>query len=788
MRTMALAGRAAPSWGRSAMLALRWPSSARGARRDGKARSRERSLVRKAHDRRREPSGRGRRLRASASGAATTIGSPPSRPTPLVLRLQRRPATTAPRRAAVPFPVIVFRASSDHGATWGPDRFLAITKKPQNDPMIEVANDGTIYAAGSTTSCPGSSSQVVQSRRHLDDADPWLAQGGRLLGSPGPHPPDGRDVYIASMPPTVTSRRPTITAQLGPNRRQQRHRYCSRPAAPSPHGDVYFITTDFTQDYTGDAFIASCARPTAARAGRRRASTARASTRLPWAEAANSASSAPPPPRHRPRRHDHGRLQCNDRRELPSSLRALVTTASTGAPQAPLRVGAATATSGPRRRPRRRFPRRLQATAGQHQRWNTWFRETENGGNTWKRRAVSDLGSGGRTRAQRYRFRTGLLRAGGRREGMNHFWGEGISFTGLGGLGTRAESRGEVAATGAAHTALVSPARRGAGGRAAADIGTRRAASGGRPRRRTLVEGLTEEQARGGRAGRLERGGVPRPPGHRQPPLPGKRGGRPALASRARGQARRDRRHRLAGGMVRPQPGAAGSAAVKMPAPRSIRPRSSRRSPPRTPTPGRAHDAVAFLPRERRPRPGGHPLRPPSSAGSASVSPPACTDRAHERRHLWQAWRVRRGTGSSPRARRPQRGCVPSSRQPCSCRRQRAGFAASRSARARSPVVTRRSMADDAVGKRAPSFGRPRPPTDRPRLQSVVQSERRPARRPDVRFALVVAERLDEPLRGRDGALGRLPHASRKRRAKLPVAGAADLIEQVVVARTILLR
>ena len=43
-------------------------------------------------------------------------------------------------------PAIVFRASPDGGATWGPDRFIAETHQTQNDPQIEVANDGTIYA------------------------------------------------------------------------------------------------------------------------------------------------------------------------------------------------------------------------------------------------------------------------------------------------------------------------------------------------------------------------------------------------------------------------------------------------------------------------------------------------------------------------------------------------------------------------------------------------------------------------------------------------------------------
>jgi hypothetical protein len=44
-----------------------------------------------------------------------------------------------------PFPIVVFRASSDGGATWGPDKPINISKNKQNDPEIEVASDGTIY-------------------------------------------------------------------------------------------------------------------------------------------------------------------------------------------------------------------------------------------------------------------------------------------------------------------------------------------------------------------------------------------------------------------------------------------------------------------------------------------------------------------------------------------------------------------------------------------------------------------------------------------------------------------
>ncbi|MCI0612939.1 glycoside hydrolase, partial [bacterium] len=52
-------------------------------------------------------------------------------------------------------PAIVFRSSSDGGETWGPDRFIALTHRSQNDPQIEVANDGTIYAVFLNDFVPG---------------------------------------------------------------------------------------------------------------------------------------------------------------------------------------------------------------------------------------------------------------------------------------------------------------------------------------------------------------------------------------------------------------------------------------------------------------------------------------------------------------------------------------------------------------------------------------------------------------------------------------------------------
>ncbi len=53
-------------------------------------------------------------------------------------------------------PAIVLRRSTDGGATWQPDQFLAQTSKAQYDPQIEVSNNGNVYAVWLDAFTPGS--------------------------------------------------------------------------------------------------------------------------------------------------------------------------------------------------------------------------------------------------------------------------------------------------------------------------------------------------------------------------------------------------------------------------------------------------------------------------------------------------------------------------------------------------------------------------------------------------------------------------------------------------------
>jgi hypothetical protein len=93
---------------------------------------------------------------------------------------------------------IVFRASSDGGATWGADQIICPCRSAQNDPVMKVAADGTIYQVhmngyavvfqkssdhGSTWSVP-IDFKALSGLSFTDK--PWIAIS-----------PSGQDVYVA---------------------------------------------------------------------------------------------------------------------------------------------------------------------------------------------------------------------------------------------------------------------------------------------------------------------------------------------------------------------------------------------------------------------------------------------------------------------------------------------------------------------------------------------------------------------------------------------------------------
>jgi hypothetical protein len=349
-----------------------------------------------------------------------------------------------------PFPVIVFRSSSNGGATWGPDRFLTISKNPQNDPMMEVASDGTIYAAWLDDYTPGV--KFLKSSDHgVTWSTPVAFTGRKKTPTFSDRPvlaisPDGRDVYLAfNASDSYVAASHDFGATWGPNVKTNNDtRYCFQTGgAVAPNGDVYFITTDFTQDYTGDAFI-SILRSVDGGASwtTTRLDTSRQMADCPWAAGCY-----------------FGFLGSSAALAIDRSGNLLAVSSASDTPGGAARIYARTSSNGTTWSARQllsastangNFPAAAAGpTAGDFRvtfqddrngfttAWNTWLRTTQNGGSTWTAAArLSDLGSGAPYKsAAGYRFPYGdYYEIAVDNAGVNHvIWGEGISYTGPGG-------------------------------------------------------------------------------------------------------------------------------------------------------------------------------------------------------------------------------------------------------------------------------------------------------------------------------------------------------------------
>jgi hypothetical protein len=159
-------------------------------------------------------------------------------------------------------PAIVFRRSTDGGATWEPDRFLSPSRRSQNDPMIEVAADGAIYVAWLEQYRPG-----VKFARSTDHGETWSAPViftdlfSRLRWNDRPVlalSKDGRHVYIAfnSSDSYVVASHDYGATWARPVKTNDDGRYWFHSAgAVAPDGTVYFGAVDFSQDYSGPANV-----------------------------------------------------------------------------------------------------------------------------------------------------------------------------------------------------------------------------------------------------------------------------------------------------------------------------------------------------------------------------------------------------------------------------------------------------------------------------------------------------------------------------------------------------
>jgi hypothetical protein len=159
-------------------------------------------------------------------------------------------------------PYIIFRRSSDGGVTWQADKFLTPYSKAHNDPQIEVATDGVIYAAWLNDYTPGV--KFIKSTNH---GDTWstpiaiTAKAGKPSWSDKPIlaiSPTGKDVYIAfnASDAYVVASHDFGKTFSKPIKTSNDTRYWfHNGGAVAPNGDVYFSAVDYSQDYTGVSHI-----------------------------------------------------------------------------------------------------------------------------------------------------------------------------------------------------------------------------------------------------------------------------------------------------------------------------------------------------------------------------------------------------------------------------------------------------------------------------------------------------------------------------------------------------
>jgi hypothetical protein len=160
-------------------------------------------------------------------------------------------------------PAIIFRASTDGGATWSADSYICACKsvKAQNDPQIAVANDGTLYAAWLNDYQPG----VVfsKSTNHGTTwSTPKSVEGKSLSFSDKPIleiSPTGKDVYIAfnsSDSYVVASHDFGATWGARVKTNADSLYWFAEGGVVAPNGNVYFAESAENQSATGQVKLA----------------------------------------------------------------------------------------------------------------------------------------------------------------------------------------------------------------------------------------------------------------------------------------------------------------------------------------------------------------------------------------------------------------------------------------------------------------------------------------------------------------------------------------------------
>jgi len=355
-------------------------------------------------------------------------------------------------------PAIVLRRSTDGGATWLPDQFLAQTSKSQYDPQIEVAMNGDVYAVWLDAFTPGSTfTKSTDHGAHWSTGISWAGKGKKPQWNDHPWlgiSQNGMHVYIGfnSSDSYVVSSHDggnTWSAPVKTNNDTFYWFHTGVAVSPSNGNVAYVACSNFTNgnNYAGDAHIAVLKTTNGGTSWTTTTvDTSREVPACPWAAgcqqgflgsvAAMAIDSA-------------GKLMLvyhvNDTPDVAEQM--YVRTSTDGvAWSARQKISVASATVN------NAFPAVVAhpITAGdfrvtwQDDRvlsqtgWNTWYKRTTNGGSTWSTDIrLSDMATGAPYKtASGYAFPYGdyhELAVGS--DGWNHVvWGEGASYTGPGGV------------------------------------------------------------------------------------------------------------------------------------------------------------------------------------------------------------------------------------------------------------------------------------------------------------------------------------------------------------------